>query len=355
MSDSAFRRLLLDTVETIIAQPPSSSSLIELLRIATPKLLAASSNSKQWQQADAKVRIASQREKLFKKLQLRIHPDKHAGDERATKLFQDVTSFYGSCVDAMGREDTRRRWSGGMHDISGGRDATTKSDHTNVSQRDEEKGSAGNDNERNDASSSPKYSARWYREQQQKASSGKNDNETSDTTSSTTNPSQFAQWFPWWDRFQHYRLQHEQNPRRPTTAGASSTHSDYENCDNEQQQQQQSQYDPSPIRRKNNARRGSQPSSHQCCAVVSTILFPPFGLCALYHSFQVRRAWIDGRYGDARDHSDQAYSYAWFSILIFACLCLYLWSKGLGDGDGDEDGGWDWDEIKKKFGWDDGP
>ena len=64
MSDSAFRRLLLDTVATVIVQPPSTTSLIELLRIATPTLLA--SNDKQRQQSAAIVRDASKRDKLFK-------------------------------------------------------------------------------------------------------------------------------------------------------------------------------------------------------------------------------------------------------------------------------------------------
>lgn len=102
--DSAFRRLLLDTVSSVIGQPPSASALIELLRIATPKL-------QRGKQAEAKVRDASQRAKLLKVLQLRIHPDKHAGDETVTEIFQKVTTFYENCVDEMEKEDARRRWS----------------------------------------------------------------------------------------------------------------------------------------------------------------------------------------------------------------------------------------------------
>ena len=126
MGDSAFRRLLLDTVSTVIAQPPSTASLIDLLRIATPSLLASISSSKQQQDdAHAIVRDASQREKLFRTLQLRIHPDKHSGEERATALFQDVTTFYGKCVDAMERDGTRR-WG---TDVSGTRATTSSNDN----------------------------------------------------------------------------------------------------------------------------------------------------------------------------------------------------------------------------------
>ncbi len=105
MSDSAFRRLLLDTVSAVIAQPPLSSSLVELLRITTPSLLSASNDAKERCAAEATVQIEPKRNKLFCTLQLRIHPDKHPADERATKLFQDATAFCEKCVDAMGRED----------------------------------------------------------------------------------------------------------------------------------------------------------------------------------------------------------------------------------------------------------
>ena len=106
------------------------------------------------------------------------------------------------------------------------------------------------------------------------------------------------------------------------------------------------------MRERNNSstaiRNRRQPSTHQAFAVLSTILFPPLGICALLHSFLVKRAWKDGRYGDARDHSDQAYSYAWFGCLCFAFVFMYLW---LSDGDV----GWDWERMKHNLPWSDGP
>jgi len=260
--DSAFRRLLLDTVATAIAQPPSSSSLIELLRIATPRLL----------QQPEEIRDATKRDKFFRTLQLRIHPDKH-DDERATVLFQDTTLFYAQCVNAMEREDEQKRRSG-EHNSSGIGTAT-------------------------------------------------NDSQLDGATNFGNNRSNNA------------------NNRSRTAASA---HSDYENADNDDQSPQ----DLNSRHRKSSHHRGRQPSSHQAFAIVSTLLFPPLGLCALFHSFKVRRAWNDSRYGDARHHSDQAYSYAWFSCLCFAALILYIW---LSDGDVD----WDWDRVKRNFSWDDGP
>ena len=114
--DSAFRRLLLDTVSTAISQPPSSSSLIELLRIATPGLLASSTDARQRKIAEENVRSVSKREKLFRALQLRIHPDKHDEDGRAMELFQEVKLFYERCIKVRHRKDEaewQRRHFGG--------------------------------------------------------------------------------------------------------------------------------------------------------------------------------------------------------------------------------------------------
>jgi hypothetical protein len=41
---------------------------------------------------------------MYKALQLKIHPDKHVGDERVTKLFQDVTTYYDRCIVVMESE-----------------------------------------------------------------------------------------------------------------------------------------------------------------------------------------------------------------------------------------------------------
>lgn len=300
----------LDTVATVIAQPPSTSSLIELLRIATPTLLASSSDVAQRRRAEDTVRDASQREKLFRTLQLRIHPDKHPGDERATGLFQEVTLFYGRCVDAMGREDQNRQSS---------QDAK---DHAPKKQNEdgERRGCSGNEG------------------------SGRTKQDRD------TDRSKYPQWFPWWYRHNEYP---GRNPRRPSTATPdASAHSDYENCDYDHQYPGQRRRHPrwhqkngDPEQQRANRR---QPSSHYCIAALSAILFPPLGLCALMHSFRVRRSWDDGRYGDARDHSDRAYSYAWYGCLCFAIITAYIL---LGDGDHH----WDWDRIKHDLPWNSGP
>ena len=118
MSDSAFRRLLLDTVSAVITtRPPSTSSLVELLRITTPDLVLSSSSCRAvgegggggTQEAELIVRRdVARREKMYKALQLKIHPDKHPGDERVTTVFQDVTTFYERCIVVMESEPVIR-------------------------------------------------------------------------------------------------------------------------------------------------------------------------------------------------------------------------------------------------------
>ena len=44
---------------------------------------------------------SDERRKIFKALILRIHPDKHPNDTRATKLFQNVQNFYKDCSDLL--------------------------------------------------------------------------------------------------------------------------------------------------------------------------------------------------------------------------------------------------------------
>lgn len=67
-----------------------------------------------------------------------------------------------------------------------------------------------------------------------------------------------------------------------------------------------------------------RPESHQCCAACSCLMAPPCGLCALYHSQQVAKKWDEGRYGDASDHSKQAYNYACCGI-VCAILLFLIW------------------------------
>lgn len=310
MSDSAFRRLILDTVATVIVQPPSSSSLIDLLRIATPSLLAPSSLSPSTalsndgkQQSEAKVRIKSKRDKLFRTLQLRIHPDKHPGDERATTLFQDVTTYYEKCVDAMEREDIRQRQRG-VNDIA--KDSRTNDPAT-----------ATTNNDRN---------VHWRRDEEK------------GNTSATRNGNGNA--------YYHGKYGHNtQIPRRPTTT-QSTTHSDYTNCDGQQQ--------TNGRRRKNNSRLDlveTHPPNHACPATASLLLCPPIGLYSLYHSIQVKRSWDEGHYGDARKHSEKALNYALCGYLTFGCFVLYL----LLSGDGGPDSGWERIMKNLPWEWDNGP
>ena len=81
-------------------------------------------------------------------------------------------------------------------------------------------------------------------------------------------------------------------------------------------------------------------------AALSALLFPPLGMCALMHSLKVRKAWEDKRYGDARDHSDQAYNYARYALLFIVCILASIWL-----GDDDFDFGWE----RMKHNWGGGP
>ena len=66
-----------------------------------------------------------------------------------------------------------------------------------------------------------------------------------------------------------------------------------------------------------------RPDSHQCCALASCIAFPPLGIFALVHSLMTYRSWSQGRYGDAHDHSKQAYQFAWWGIFVFLAIVVY--------------------------------
>ncbi|KAL3798814.1 hypothetical protein HJC23_004602 [Cyclotella cryptica] len=305
-NDSAFRRLLLDTVSTTIAQPPSSSALIELLRVATPDLLPSSSNTNQRHKADETVRNASQREKLLRTLQSRIHPDKHLADERATALFQEVTLFYERCVKAIETENKLRQQRSCKNDGPG---------ETSSQQNDRRDG-------------------RQY--------DGTTNFNTNSDGSKAKN-SRYPQWYP-------RNNIPTQNPRSPRSSGATfTTHSDYENAEyfNEQTPRTSNPSNGTRPHQKEVVPR-EQPSDHKVFAAISTVIFPPLGLCALYHAIKVRTSWNDGRYGDARRHSEKAYNFAAWGYLCFGCVFLYLW---LSDGEFD----WNWDRIKRNLPWDDGP
>ena len=86
MSDP-FRRLFLDQVDIIIKKDPSREVLLTLLQLATPGLTSLGSDT--------------ETKKTFKALLLRVHPDKHPDDnQRATRICQDVKTFYDDCLAA---------------------------------------------------------------------------------------------------------------------------------------------------------------------------------------------------------------------------------------------------------------
>ncbi len=75
-----------------------------------------------------------------------------------------------------------------------------------------------------------------------------------------------------------------------------------------------------------------RPDSHQCLAAFACFVFPPLGIPALIHSFLTYRAWSRGRYGDAYDHSRQAYNFAWWAVALFVAYVIYriFWDGGPG-------------------------
>mmetsp|Transcript_30374 Transcript_30374/g.69291 ORF Transcript_30374/g.69291 Transcript_30374/m.69291 type:complete len:317 (+) Transcript_30374:3-953(+) len=296
MTDLAYRRLLLEQVESVVRQPPSASALVELLRIATPSL-------RDWDDGDGAnggggsspldaVRDGRRRERLFRTLRLRIHPDKHAGGERATALFQRVGEFYEECVavveaDASG--DGGCNGQRNQHWTDDGRGRTTGD---------------GREFRRGDGTS-------WYFPGERRGGA------RTKTSRSSGGPFDYSQFHEDGD---FRKREGNRNTRRRRAGGnASSAVSE-------------------PRR----------PPTHQALAVISSVLFFPLGLPALLHSVRVKRAWDEGRLADARDHSDNARAYAWYALLCFGAVVAYVW---LGDGDLD----WDWERIKRNVPWDNGP
>lgn len=89
MSDP-FRQFFLDTIERVVDRDPNEESLIELLSMVQPSI-----------EPHQFLTSPSERKKAYKMLQLRIHPDKHPHDSRATSLFQNVNLFYEKCVASL--------------------------------------------------------------------------------------------------------------------------------------------------------------------------------------------------------------------------------------------------------------
>ena len=89
------RQLFLDHVQLVVAKEANRETLHELLRLATPKL------------TESAVLTEASRTTAFKRLQLRIHPDKHPGWD-TTKIFHDVKAFYDICCENICRVPKRK-------------------------------------------------------------------------------------------------------------------------------------------------------------------------------------------------------------------------------------------------------
>mmetsp|Transcript_15133 Transcript_15133/g.18438 ORF Transcript_15133/g.18438 Transcript_15133/m.18438 type:complete len:466 (+) Transcript_15133:118-1515(+) len=82
-----FRQFFLDTVEKIIDQEPSQESLLGLLQLVSPQLTLSELHSSH----------SDERNKIYRSVMKRIHPDKHPNDSRVTTIFQNVQNFYDDC------------------------------------------------------------------------------------------------------------------------------------------------------------------------------------------------------------------------------------------------------------------
>ncbi|CAB9501995.1 expressed unknown protein [Seminavis robusta] len=95
------REKILYQIDKILLQsPPSRTSLYNLLLLCNPDLDASA--------LDAPIA----REKAFRAVKARLHPDKHALQEqpRVTLLFQNVQTFYVECCHAMAAQDAGSRY-----------------------------------------------------------------------------------------------------------------------------------------------------------------------------------------------------------------------------------------------------
>lgn len=280
-----FRRLILDTVAVAISKPPSASALIELLRIASPNASLTES--------DVTSQDSTKRDKLFKTLKLRIHPDKHPGDEseRVTELYQNVGTFYDKCV-AAGRTSTARA------STNSGTRTDTTSPYRSSTSNDNNKSSRQPQASPSPANSNTNTNGAYY---------GANQNNNRGFRPSGYNP------YP-------HGTKHS-DPIRPThdSTGYYSNYNDYVSYADHQKQRQQQNKIPRTI-----------PPSRYCFTIISILAFFPIGLCALMQSYKVKSAWNEGRHADALDHSTRAYRYACYAYLFGLLLLLYFWLR---DGD----------------------
>jgi hypothetical protein len=101
-SSLLLREKLLHHVDTILTnQPPGRESLFMLLQLCHPDLALEPSV----------VEAPVAREKAFRIVKARLHPDKHSSLDqgRVTKLFQNVQTYYIDCCHALADEERTRR------------------------------------------------------------------------------------------------------------------------------------------------------------------------------------------------------------------------------------------------------
>ncbi|CAD7969112.1 unnamed protein product [Amoebophrya sp. A25] len=96
-SADPFRAIFLQMVDAAIKKTPDADSLTELLRITSPEFSAEKAGN----QAAVK--------KAVKALQLRLHPDKHDGDKKATELFQQLERFCAAAEKAAKAGPAKKR------------------------------------------------------------------------------------------------------------------------------------------------------------------------------------------------------------------------------------------------------
>lgn len=83
-----FRKVFLDQVQVVIEKEANKENLFELLKIASPSL-------KKLEVSQNKLRT-----KAYRALRLRIHPDKHPGND-TTVLYHNVADFYNECCEIL--------------------------------------------------------------------------------------------------------------------------------------------------------------------------------------------------------------------------------------------------------------
>ena len=109
----------------LVSQPPSRKSLQKLLILANPNTQQTSHS------IHTLINNPVAREKAFRQLKAKLHPDKHPRDaERVTKLFQNAQQYYMDCCHAMAVDGWREN---DNEDYSEGRRYSNQTYKTNAS------------------------------------------------------------------------------------------------------------------------------------------------------------------------------------------------------------------------------